>query len=557
MCDTCLPHRTVACRSDAATHRCATQATTFSGLMRMPISRRQILSKMGTGLIMALIGGALHGTSAWAAPTRSDSRVPYLVLIVLDGARTDYFTVPGIPHVQALIENGTRYKHAFTGILESETPAAHTSIGTGCLPVRDGILSFAWGTREDVRVSIFDPVKVRHGAMEAIIKRSGVPTLAGQVHAAYPSAKVVALSGSKYYAADAIGGPDADVIMYFQGTSNGQFVPTYIPSHPPPPGIQNSPGLIYRDRNMSLGMENHLAMQLAVDTFQRMRQQVTLINLPEFDWPLGHVDGATRSPRAVQTLMQQFDRDLAMLKEAYRHAGVLHRTLFVLLGDHGMMPLTHTVPASELRAAVERAGTSIIAESYSSGAYFWVKDPMRAQRAAQNIVSLRNPHIRSVYLRYATNRAGFAYTPVSGRPAVSVPGAEQAHQYLLSSFAGPNGPHIVVVFTEGTGSEPGGQAHWKADHGGANWEAQHVPLVLSGPGVRKGTVSSSPARLIDVAPTTLQLMGIPYGHMQGIPLADAMTSPPAWAVQGQQRTNASLLPLVHALRQQSKRERAR
>ena len=35
-------------------------------------------------------------------------------------------------------------------------------------------------------------------------------------------------------AADAIGGPDADVTMYFQSTTNGHFSPTYIPGHAPP-----------------------------------------------------------------------------------------------------------------------------------------------------------------------------------------------------------------------------------------------------------------------------------------------------------------------------------
>jgi arylsulfatase A-like enzyme len=110
------------------------------------------------------------------------------------------------------------------------------------------------------------------------------------------------------------------------------------------------------------------------------------------------------------------------------------------------------------------------------------------------------------------------------------------------------------LFREGVGSEPGGQSSWKADHGGASWQAQHIPLILSGPGIREGHVSSSPARLIDIAPTLLQLMGASYRGMQGIPLADAMTSPPAWATQQQHTLNSRLLPVVHALQQESRLE---
>jgi hypothetical protein len=366
---------------------------------------------------------------------------------------------------------------------------------------------------------------------------------------------VVALSGSKYYAADAIGGPDANVTMYFQGTAKGQFVPTYIPGHAPPAGLLNAPGLTTSSSHIPLGVENHLVMKLATDTFQRMRQQVTLINLPEFDWPLGHVDGGSSDPKSVTTLMQAFDRDLAMLQDAYRKAGVLDRTLFVLMADHGMMPLTHKVSQSDITRAVSKAGNSIISDAYSSGSYLWLKNESRAMPAAVNIARLQNPHIQAVYARIPAAR-GFAYVRVTGPELLRAAGVEAANQYLLTSFNGSNAPDVVVFFAEGVGCEPGGQSHWKADHGGASWQAQHIPLVLSGPGIRSGQVSSYPARLIDVAPTILQAMGASHQGMQGIPLADALKAPPSWTVQWQQAASKRLMPVVTALQQQSHAELA-
>jgi hypothetical protein len=403
--------------------------------------------------------------------------------------------------------------------------------------------------------------------MEDIIRQSGVPTLAGLVHGKYPRARVVALSGSKYYAADAIGGPDADVTMYFQGTATGQFAPTYIPGHAPPAGLLDSPGLVAPSTHMPLGLENHLTMKLATDTFSQMRQQVTLINLPEFDWPLGHVDGGILDQKGIKTLMQGFDQDLAMLQDAYRKAGVLDHTLFVLMADHGMMPLTHKVSESDFRDAVSRAGTSIVSETYTSAAYLWLADEARAPAAAQNIANLDSPYIQSAYVRAATANghpegthspanAGRPYSRVTSSKLLRAGGVEAANQYLLNSFNSGNAPDVAVLFAEGVGCEPGGQAGWKADHGGTSWEAQRIPLVLSGPGIRSGYVSPYPARLIDVAPTVLQLMGVPARRMHGLPLSDAMEAPPGWAAQRQKAASRQLMPVVAALQQESRLELA-
>jgi arylsulfatase A-like enzyme len=253
--------------------------------------------------------------------------------------------------------------------------------------------------------------------------------------------------------------------------------------------------------------------------------------------------------------MQVFDRDLATLQEAYRKAGVLHRTLFVLLADHGMMPLRHKVSQSDITTAVSRAGASLVAQAYTSGSYLWLREKDRAPLVAQNIANLNNPHVQSIYARRRT-ATGYTFTRVTSATLLHTAGTERANQYLLSSFNGANAPDVVISFHEGVGCEPGGQAGWKADHGGTSWEAQHIPLILSGPGIRSGHVSSYPARLIDVAPTILQLMGISPRGMQGISLADALKAPPDWTRERQQAASRQLMPMVAALQQESRLELA-
>jgi arylsulfatase A-like enzyme len=112
------------------------------------------------------------------------------------------------------------------------------------------------------------------------------------------------------------------------------------------------------------------------------------------------------------------------------------------------------------------------------------------------------------------------------------PALDAAYLYLLNTFAGPIAPDVVAPFRENTIGSHVNHAH--GDHGGLNWGAQHIPLILSGPGVPPNRVSSFPARLMDVAPTVLRLLGLaPAPNMDGIVLADALVAPTAGDVDNQ------------------------
>lgn len=491
------------------------------------------------------------GTPAPQAP--NTKAASYLVLIVLDGARPDYFNVSGIPHVRQLLNNGTQYRNAWAGILESETPSGHASITSGSEPRNDGILSFDWANSDNLPVSIFNTKAVLGGDLERYMHDAPASSIAALLHRQNPKAKVVALSGYKYYAADALGGPNADVTMYFNDRANGTFGPAAIPGKMPPPGILNDPSLILPSRSYPLGIGDHLAMKLAAATFQKMHQQGTLINLPEFDWPLGHVDGANRDPQGVQTLMRGFDRDLAMLEDRYRQAGVLDKTVFVLTADHGFAPIDHKVSHTIVNQAVDATGTTIIRDSYHTAGYVWIKDESKAAQAAENIAARQNPYVQSVYFR-TTGPFGTTYIRATGSDLLRDPGTEAANQYLLNTFNGPNGPDIAVFMTEHSMLVAGAESTWKGDHGGAAWDSQHLPLIISGPGVTRGAISNFPARLMDIAPTVLSVMHVPTTGMQGIRLADAMTGASAQDRAHQATLGTMLNPVVAALQRESAQE---
>jgi hypothetical protein len=524
-----------------------------------PHPRGRALSRASLSLLAALLlvlstsvaVGVAYGLHRQSV-TQTVSGVPkYLVVIVLDGGETSYLHMDGLPHLDALRAGGVEYEQAFAGILESETPSGHATLATGSTPARDGLLGFNWITDDNDTVHLFSPDVVRQGAIEHVMQRAGAPTIASLFKQKYPGSKVVAISGHKYYAADPLGGPNADYILYYAPDAKGRYVPTAIPGHVPPQSVLTEPSLISASTTMGPGEEDTLTTNLAIHTFQQVHQRVTLINLPEFDWPLGHVDGG--DPTKAQVLMQAFDRNLGSLEDAYRKAGVLDQTAFVITADHGMAPLKYQIPDEVLDTAVTKAGTTSPETTYATAGYIWLQNPAVSQTVAANVVAARDPHVQSVYYKVHAS-GGDHYVHLGG---MSIPPVvDGANQYLLKSFLGGNAPDVVAFCTENAAFVKHGAESWKGNHGGGSWESQHMPLLFAGPGFAHGVISRAPARLEDVAPTALSALGVTSTGMEGSVLADALGTPTSVQTANQTTLNRELGPVVNALAAQSEGETA-
>jgi arylsulfatase A-like enzyme len=244
----------------------------------------------------------------------------------------------------------------------------------------------------------------------------------------------------------------------------------------------------------------------------------------------------------VATDMQGFDRDLGQIEAAYRKAGILDQTLFVVTADHGMMPITHFVPSDLITNAITQAGTTAPDIATNSGDYVWLADPSKAQAVAQNIVNMHDAGIQEAYYLTTVNGKE-GYLPADSSLDA---GTEAANQYLLSALLNGHEPQVVVMGTEGASfSDP--KSGWKADHGGASWESEHIPLVLAGPGIRAGVTSSAPAQLEDIAPTALTAMGVAPTGMEGHVLTDALTQPSQSAQRARRNEVTQITPDVQAM----------
>jgi arylsulfatase A-like enzyme len=97
------------------------------------------------------------------------------------------------------------------------------------------------------------------------------------------------------------------------------------------------------------------------------------------------------------------------------------------------------------------------------------------------------------------------------------------HAYLdlADTEASVSGADVLLPYKENTTGLARSKS-FHGMHGGFSWGAQHIPLILEGPGIRPG-VSHFPAKLVDIAPTIERLLGlkIPDG-VDGVVLADAL-----------------------------------
>ena len=466
----------------------------------------------------------------------------YLVLVVLDACRPEYFALAPMPNLESLAANGVTYTDAWTGSLVGTTGPAHVQMSTGTFPWRNGLFAMEWYDWElGKRVTPCTLEAVRRGEMARIVRESGVPTLAGLLKARYPNACVAATSAQKFYAAQGLGVGPADYILY--STPPPDLVPQALPGHIPSDKIMHDPRL--RIRVKVPGDENIFAARAALALFQKYKPRMLLINLPAHD-EYGHSTGGIIAPDVMRQITVASDQALGELMAAYQDAGLFPRTLWVVLADHGMIPNTHQVDPRVIRDIVREARARGIRGSLSLNIPFhYLRKPPLGTDLAEVIAQHEVSGLVGLYVK--NGEGPYEYQAVPTTEAKIAPSLNQTYRYLMSTFAGRVSPDVVTVLGENTvvGTRP---LNSHGFHRYVSWGAQHIPLILSGPGVLQGAVLPSPARLVDLAPTFVRLMGLPAANMDGIVLADALVAPTRKEVAAQERVTTFLAPLRDALK---------
>ena len=484
---------------------------------------------------------------------QSSISAKYLAIIIIDACRPDYFELTDIPNLRFLMANGVTYSRAWLAQLEANTPPGHATVSTGSLPRNQGVIGFGW--RDPATGNMTRPTTIEavsQGKLGEAIVASGAVSIPQLVKEADPTAKVLAISSNKFFSAGAMGNLYADYVVYSVRSGKASLVPSGVVGHMPPSQILNDPALRYSLPIPAIQYDTWV-MGVTIKMLELERPKVVMINLPETDG-VGHSTGGIVAPNEMAEVLANVDLQIGRLIETYRKLGIFDQTLFVVTADHAMIPNARNVRGELIRKAVEKTGTTALSLGGGTSFNIYLKDQTKRKEAAENIASLNISGVDAVYYMTQEQTAYF-YVPTS-QTSKMTRDLDAAYRYLLSTYAGPMGPDIAVALDENTvtGEEA---PNTRGSHGGLSWGIQHIPLILAGPGVKSAYVSNMPARLVDVAPTALALMGIPTRRMDGIVLADAMVKSSSEQTRLQAELADRLRPLQGALMAKSERDLAK
>jgi len=513
-------------------------------------------------VLSLVVGAVIVAFVAFKSPT-SQSSAKYLVIIVIDAARPDYLNLTSLPNIEELMNTGATYINAWVGQLKAESVTSHASLSTGNFPKHHGVLGFYWKdpkTNTIVHMGSTDVIKA--GKLEKVIEDSGVPSISQMVKEQNSSAKILSIS-ERSFAADLLGTRYADYIIFRETRVKGSIDIrniSAVPGHELPKSIMEDPYLstmkLERDSTEYYLSRDKWVMNVTLRAFQEVRPKVILMNLPNTD-AAGHVTAAgTATPegRNVMTsVIKNVDEQIGRLIDAYKSAGIFSETLFIITADHGMVPNDRNFGnRTAIGKAVREAGAKPLKMVGSSLFHIILDDSLKAKAVAENIDKLNLGELGVYYTSIEEGNYSFLPSPKTKDHINST--LDSAHLYLLNTLARPGSIDIAILLHENTiaTEEPIGTT---GAHSGASWFSQHIPLIISGPGVKKNYISDFPARLVDIAPTALTLMGISPRNMDGVVLADAMIDATNEMLLAQDEIKPILTQYVQALIWQSNIDR--
>ncbi|MFQ5578498.1 MAG: alkaline phosphatase family protein, partial [Anaerolineae bacterium] len=338
-------------------------------------------------------------------------------------------------------------------------------------------------------------------------------------------------------------GPDADVVIFSEVKGGQSFVPRAVPGQEPPPAVMTALESIGSQQITPLA-DDSWALEAALVLFRQMQPRVLLINLPGTD-EAGHLTGG--SAAGMTPVIKNVDYQIGQLVAAYRSAGLLEQTIFIITSDHGMAEQPPELDTGLMETAFQAAGVKAVPPSRVAASSLWITPWQKANLLAAKIDALNIPQVTGVYyktLDETTNSFLYQSTPATQQRLDPVLNA--AYRYLLDTTAGPRGAEVALTRASPPLALPEHE-DTKGQHHEVSWPTQHIPLIIYGPGVKQGFVSDYPARLVDLAPTVLALMGLQAEGMDGLILADALTASTPEQRAAQDALANTLWPLQDAL----------
>jgi predicted AlkP superfamily pyrophosphatase or phosphodiesterase len=497
-----------------------------------------------------------------------NNQVKNVVLFVLDGCRADYLDLAPMPNLQELKKNGMTYTNAWVGSMINNTPTGHAAMQTGMYPKNNGIIGFYW--RDAINEKWIKPSdwnSVINGEQLELMRKNNAIGFIGYLKQKgdFISASV---SGHKFYAAEAMGGPYCDIIAFpswgiesrltekqkqygdWQSlvgysksrTAEVAFVKGRSPSKEVLDGIKK------KNISKSFG-DDESAIEIALSIVKYQNPKVLLVNLPYIDH-LGHkaAGGYKKWRQNIGKYMTRVDSLIGKVLDEYKKKGIYDETLFIVTSDHGMITNGKSISVNTIRKKFGKGLISSPIGFKSCSSWFWrinISEEKAIYRC-NNLLKYKLPYLRAIYIKhYKNNEYKYEILPACEK---TIPEElDLSYRYLLNTHATEYSPNLYMITYEHALFNDVSPRDLMGLHDSPTWRTQHIPMIISGPGIKKNQVSEYPARLIDIAPTILKLFNIEPNNMDGIVLSDALIAIDNDAILKQEMMKKYLGPMVHSL----------
>jgi predicted AlkP superfamily pyrophosphatase or phosphodiesterase len=514
------------------------------------------------GAVVALLGQA--GPLPAAAPPASAAaprRVPprLLLLVAVDQFRYDYLTRFGGDFkggLDRLLRGGAVFTNAHLQHYPTVTAVGHATMLTGAPPSISGIVGNDWYERETRRnvQSVFDPA-VRpvgaEGAMAASPARLLVSTVADELKLSGRPFRALGLS-LKDRAAILSVGRMADGAYWFDQASGAFVTSTWY--RPELPGwlqafnarkladgfagrewaggkLPGTPGLELRAAVAASPFGNEILLALAEAALsgeaigRAEGTDVLSVSFSSND-AVGHAKGP-HSPE-VAAITRETDRVVGLLLAAVDRQVGLGRTIVALTADHGVAPvpellLERRMPGGRFgRASLQEPIARALESAFGPGE--WIEG--RAGSSLYlNRALLREKGLETEVVAEKAAEAARELPPVYRALTRgqllrgAVPEDPWCRRLLRGFHPARSGDVEILLYPYWIGAGAG------TTHGTPYSYDTHVPLLLSGPGVRPGLYHEAVA-LDDLAPTLATLLEVetPSGS-SGRVLTEALARP--------------------------------
>jgi hypothetical protein len=530
-------------------------------------------------LCLAMVVAVYVGSLAAQTPPK------LIVVLVVDQMRADYldvFKAHWKSGFRTLLNDGLVFERGRYPYLHTVTCAGHSTIGTGSFPRTHGMILNAWWHRDERQspecTADTGTPAVSYGrtvATGSSAKRLLAPTLADELRAQKPGARVVAIS-LKSRGAIPLAGKAADAVVWFDDTA-GSFTTSRAYANAPVPAVKafidkqpfekdlgrvwslSGDARSYVRRDAGIGerpptgwtglfphpvtgrgatpdaqffarwqatplADRYLAnMAIAlVDSFslgQRTGTDFLSVSFSTLD-DVGHAFGP--DSREVEEILRQLDGTLGEL--ITKLDATVGRANYVLgfSADHGVAPFGGFGRGGRLHTEDirERVEETLVTElgPLEKGSYVEAQSTGFVYLSPGVFDTLKNNAKAFAALQRAVeDMPGVA--KMLRTDQLSDRSGDPIVRAAALSFHANRGGELVVV------SEPYWYVTSRAingtTHGSMHEYDQRVPLILFGGGIKPGRVQSdaSPA---DIAPTLAQLAGVKMPKAEGKVLKDAV-----------------------------------